>query len=145
MRAVIQRVRRASVELDGVEATSIGSGLLVLIGFSAQGASNQLAQMAHRIVNLRVFDDASGRLNRSLSEVAGELLVIPQVTLTARLAKGTRPSFHTAAAATDAHRLFDEFIQRLRSIYPRVKTGVFQAQMVVHLDNDGPVTMVLDE
>jgi D-tyrosyl-tRNA(Tyr) deacylase len=99
--------------------------------------------MAQQIVKLRIFDDTVGRLNRSLQDVQGELLLIPQITLTASLAKGTCPSFHTAASPESARVLFETLVQEARDIYPRVLTGVFQSHMVVNLENDGPVTFVL--
>ena len=145
MRIVIQRVRRASVEVDGREVASIGAGLLALVGFAAgERPEGQFARMAERLLNLRIFDDPQGRLNRSLQDVGGELLLIPQITLTASLEKGTRPSFHTAAAPEEARHLFEAFSSATRTLHPRMAAGVFQARMVVNLENDGPVTFVLD-
>lgn len=147
MRIVIQRVRRATVTVDGREVARIGPGLLALVGFSArdQTAGVAASRLAQRLVTLRIFDDEAGRLNRSLQELQGELLLVPQITLTASLAKGTRPSFHTAAAPETARQLFEAFIEALRAIYPKVSTGEFQAHMVVSLENDGPVTFLLSD
>lgn len=146
MRLVVQRVRSAAVEADGREAAAIGRGLLVLVGFSAEGEPpERLARMAERLVKLRAFDDEAGRINRCLAEVQGALLVVPQVTLTASLEKGSRPSFHTAAAPELARSLFEAFVGKLRSLHPDVQTGVFQAAMLVRLENDGPVTFVLED
>ena len=147
MRIVIQRVRRATVTVDGREVAGIGPGLLALVGFSAQDASvsPKAVRLARRLVTMRIFDDAEGRLNRSLQDVQGELLLVPQITLTASLAKGTRPSFHTAATPEIARPLFDALIEELRAIYPRVSIGEFQARMVVSLENDGPVTFLLSD
>ena len=145
MRAVVQRVRSASVTVDGRETARIGPGLLVLAGFAPQDTPQVLSRMASRLVCLRIFDDEAGRLNRSLKDIAGELLLIPQVTLTSSLAKGTRPSFHTAAAPDAARERFDGFVQAVKSLHPHVVTGVFQAHMLVRLENEGPVTFVLDE
>jgi D-tyrosyl-tRNA(Tyr) deacylase len=101
--------------------------------------------MAKRLVSLRVFDDGEGRLNRSVQDVQGELLLVPQITLSASLSKGTRPSFHTAAPPEAARELFERFVLAVRTVYPRVSTGLFQAHMVVRLENDGPVTFVLTD
>ena len=144
MRIVIQRVRKATVSVDGREIAQIGHGLLALVGFSAEEPPDGFARMAQRIVKLRIFDDEQGRLNRSLQETNGELLLVPQITLTASLAKGTRPSFHTAAAPEAARSLFEQFVQAATSHYPQTRSGVFQAHMVVSLENDGPVTFVID-
>ena len=104
-----------------------------------------MPRIAHRILTLRIFDDDAGRLNRSLQDVQGELLVIPQITLTASLTTGTRPSFHTAAPPEVAKVLYEALVSAIRAIYPSVTVGVFQTEMVVALENDGPVTFVLDE
>jgi len=145
MRVVIQRVRSASVSVDGREVARIGQGAVALVGFSADEAVAQQAahRMAQRLLSLRLFDDASGRLNRSLTDVGGELLLIPQVTLTASLEKGTRPSFHTAAPPERAKPLFETLAASARGLYSKVATGAFQAHMVVALEHDGPVTFVL--
>jgi D-tyrosyl-tRNA(Tyr) deacylase len=145
MRAVVQRVRSASVHVDGREAAAIGPGLLALVGFSASDTPDTapLAQMAHRLAGLRIFDDDRGRMGRTVAEIAGEILLIPQVTLTARL-DGSRPTFHTAAPAEQARQLFDAYVREVRAHHPRVTAGVFQASMLVRLENDGPVTFVLE-
>jgi len=151
MRTVIQRVRSASVlvcdapEHPGREVATITRGVLALVGFSATERPQALERMANRILALRLFNDAEGRLNRSLQDVAADLLVVPQVTLTTSLAKGARPSFHTAAPPAAAQHLFESFVRLLKARHPTVQTGVFQAHMLVRLENDGPVTFVLDE
>ena len=145
MRIVLQRVRSASVSVDGREVARIGQGLLALVGFSAQETAPPLARMAERLVSLRLFDDGTGRLNRSLKDIHGELLLVPQVTLTASVAKGTRPSFHTAAPAELARLLFARFVTDVQRIHPQVRMGQFQSHMVVALENDGPVTIILEE
>jgi len=145
MRTVLQRVRSASVAVDGREVASIAQGLVALVGFGAAETPDALQRMARRLLSLRLFDDDAGRLNRSLPDVGGELLVVPQVTLTTRLDSGARPSFHTAAKPDDARRLFDAFLECLKQAHPAVKAGVFQAHMLLRLENDGPVTFVLDE
>ncbi len=146
MRLVVQRVRKASVSVDDREVTSIGPGLLVLVGFSAQESVSNVhsARAVKRIIQLRIFDDPQGRLNRSLQEVQGELLLIPQVTLTVSLQKGTRPSFHTCAPPETAKTLFEAFLKTAQDAYPRTSAGAFRAHMAVSLENDGPVTLVLD-
>ena len=146
MRLVVQRVRKASVETNGREVAAIGPGLLALAGFSASGESpERLARMAHRLVTLRAFDDASGRINRSLQDVQGELLIVPQFTLTASLDKGARPSFHTAAPPDTARQLFDQFLQAAQALHAATRAGIFQASMLVRLENDGPVTFILED
>jgi len=146
MRLVIQRVRRASVAADEREVAAIGPGLLVLMGFAAneESTAHRFGRVVQRLIHLRLFDDVKARLNRSLQEVHGELLLIPQITLTASLTKGTRPSFHTCAPPEAARALFEAFVHVAKTIYPRTSTGEFQTHMVVSLENDGPVTIVLD-
>ena len=142
---LVQRVRRATVSVNDREVARIGQGLLALVGLAAQEEPTSGPKLAQRLVKLRIFDDEAGRLNRSIQEVQGELLLIPQVTLTARLGHGTRPSFHTAAAPEAAKALFEAFVREVQAVYPKVSTGLFQAKMLVTLENDGPVTFVLDE
>ena len=153
MRIVLQRVRKASVTVEGPEdgagreVASIGPGLVALVGFSAKEADveAQLPRLAKKLVQMRIFDDGSGRMNRSVADIDGEILLIPEVTLTTTLQKGTRPSFHTAAKPETARSLFDRFTQAVRATYPRVHYGPFQVHMVISLENDGPVTFVLDQ
>ena len=145
MTLVIQRVLKASVTVNGREIVSIGGGLVVLVGFAASEPEieQRLPRLAKNVIQLRIFDDGSGRMNRSLRDVDGELLLIPEITLTARLEKGTRPSFHTAASPETARGLFEAFAKAIRATYTRVHTGTFQANMLVRIDNDGPVTFIL--
>ncbi len=147
MRLVVQRVLEASVTIDSDRVAAIGPGLLALVGFGAADTMSRtgLQRMARRLAALRVFDDAEGRLNRSISDIGGELLLVPQITLTASMEGGNRPSFHTAAAPAKAEGLFAAFVTEVRAKIPVVKTGVFQAQMRVALVNDGPVTILLEE
>jgi D-tyrosyl-tRNA(Tyr) deacylase len=155
MRVVVQRVRSASVwvveepsaeavEPTGREVARIGTGLAVLVGFAAQERPEGGVRLIDRLLKLRVFDDANGRLNRSLPDVTGELLLVPQVTLTASLDKGHRPSFHTAAAPETARVLFEQLLQTARARYAKVAAGIFQARMMLRVEHDGPVTLVLD-
>jgi len=142
MQLVIQRVREASVTVSDQEIARIGPGVVVFVGFTAADQPTDFPHVAQMLVQLRVFDDANGRLNRSLAEIGGEVLVVPEITLVASLTKGLRPSFDTAAPPELARRLFDAFVHALQTVYPNVAAGVFQAHMVVRLANDGPVTFV---
>lgn len=144
MKVVIQRVRDASVTVDGAVTGAIGPGLLLLVGVAHGDNDAVLRAMASKIVNLRIFEDEAGRMNRSLLETGGALLAVSQFTLFADCRKGRRPSFMGAAPPTEAGRLFERFVELLRGSGPRVETGVFQAMMEVRLNNWGPVTIVLD-
>ncbi len=154
MRAVIQRVTRASVTVDGETVGSIGHGLVVLLGVADGDGPAQANRLAAKIAELRIFADPSASLgagsppprgfNRSLIESGGEVLVVSQFTLLADVRKGRRPSFVAAAAPEDAAPLVDLFAQALRACGIRVATGRFGAHMLVELENDGPVTLVVD-
>ena len=146
MRIVIQRVRSASVRVGDQHVATIGHGLLALVGFAAADTleSAPLTRLAERLVKLRIFGDDEGKLNHSVQQVDGEILLVSQVTLTADIHKGNRPSFHTAAPPEISRTLFEEFVLAVKHAYPKVATGVFQAHMVVSLENDGPVTLLVD-
>lgn len=144
MRAVIQRVSEASVSVEGACVGRVGPGLLALVAVQPQDSADTVARMLHKLLNYRVFSDASGRMNLSLSDVAGGLLLVSQFTLAAETRKGMRPGFSTAAAPEQARALFDALLQAARVAHPTVATGVFGADMQVSLVNDGPVTFVLD-
>ncbi len=144
MRAVIQRVSEASVSVEGVCVGRVGPGLLALVAVQPQDTVDTVTRMLHKLLNYRVFSDASGRMNLSLSDVAGGLLLVSQFTLAAETRKGMRPGFSTAAAPEQARALFDALLQAVRVVHPTVATGVFGADMQVSLVNDGPVTFVLD-
>jgi D-tyrosyl-tRNA(Tyr) deacylase len=145
MRAVVQRVRRASVTVDGNVIASIGPGLLILCGVSPSDADADRDWLARKIVSLRVFDDDAGVMNRSVRDVGGELLAVSQFTLYASTRKGARPSYSAAAPPEIAEPKFAAFVQALeREHGKRVPTGVFGAHMHVDLSNDGPVTIWLD-
>ncbi|HAF49865.1 MAG TPA: D-tyrosyl-tRNA(Tyr) deacylase [Synergistaceae bacterium] len=144
MRAVLQRVKWASVDVDGKRISEIGPGILLLIGFSHCDDDECLEWMANKVVNLRIFEDENGKMNRSVVEVGGSVLVVSQFTLYADCTKGRRPSFVNAAAQDVAERLYEDFLGVLRSHYEAVKSGIFQAHMEVSLCNDGPVTLMLD-
>lgn len=144
MRAVVQRVTRASVEVEGSTVASIGRGLLVLLGVAVGDNEEQAAWLAAKIASLRIFEDAAGKMNLAVGEVGGSALVVSQFTLLADCRRGRRPSFTDAAPPEQADRLYGVFVQRLRESGVPVETGVFQARMAVHLVNDGPVTLLLD-
>jgi D-tyrosyl-tRNA(Tyr) deacylase len=144
MRAVIQRVSEASVRVEGEEIGRIGKGVLVLLGVSRTDGERQAEYLAGKIAHLRVFEDPEGRLNRSLLETGGEMLVVSQFTLLGDCRKGRRPSFGDAAEAGQATRLYEHFVRQAKSLGIPVQTGRFRALMAVHLVNDGPVTLILD-
>jgi len=144
VRAVVQRVTRASVEVEGSTVASIGRGLLVLLGVAVGDNEEQAAWLAAKIASLRIFEDAAGKMNLAVGEVGGSALVVSQFTLLADCRRGRRPSFTDAAPPEQADRLYGVFVQRLRESGVPVETGVFQARMAVHLVNDGPVTLLLD-
>ena len=145
MKAVIQRVSRASVEVDGKVVGQIRSGLVVLLGVAKGDTDTDLAYLAEKIPALRIFNDEAGKMNRSLAEIGGGLLAISQFTLLGDTRKGRRPGFDQAADPASARRLFEQFIETLRKTTDlTIETGVFGAHMKVELLNDGPVTFVLD-
>ncbi|ACF10795.1 D-tyrosyl-tRNA(Tyr) deacylase [Chlorobaculum parvum NCIB 8327] len=145
MRCVVQRVREASVTIGGERFSSIGAGLLVLAGISREDTEADLAWMSRKLPNLRIFEDDEGRMNRSVKEIGGELLVVSQFTLYADASRGNRPGFTESAPSEVAQPLFDRFVELLRreSGLP-VETGSFGADMQVSLINDGPVTIILE-
>lgn len=144
MRACVQRVSRASVAVDGEVISQIGLGLLVLLGVGPEDDENSARALADKIVGLRIFDDGEGKMNRSLLDVGGELLVVSQFTLWGDCRKGRRPSFIGAAPPEMAERLYEAFVASAGAIGARVATGRFRAHMQVELVNDGPVTLLLD-
>jgi D-tyrosyl-tRNA(Tyr) deacylase len=143
MKAVIQRVKRATVRSGDLEA-AIGPGLLVLAGLEIGDTEATCAWAAAKIASLRVFEDDQGKMNLGLGEVGGEILAISQFTLAGSLARGRRPSFDTAMAPEAARVLFRHFLDLLKAQHPRVKAGFFQEHMEVELVNDGPVTFILE-
>lgn len=144
MRACVQRVSSARVVVDGETVGQIGRGLLVLLGVSTADGEDDVRWLADRVVGLRVFNDAEGKMNLSLADVGGELLVVSQFTLLGDCRKGRRPSFIEAAPPELAERLYGEFVDRASSLGVRVATGRFRTHMDVELVNDGPVTLVID-
>ncbi len=144
MRAVLQRVSSASVDIDGAPVAVIGSGLLVLAAVGREDADADAEYIVDKTVNLRVFPDEAGRFDRSVLDVGGSLLVVSQFTLYGDTRKGRRPSFTEAAAPADAASRFDDLVRRFRRAGAPVETGRFQEMMRVSLVNDGPVTIVID-
>lgn len=144
MKAVIQRVTRASVQVEGKTVGQIESGLLVLLGVAKGDGESDGRILVEKIRTLRIFSDEQGKMNRSLVDIGGSVLLVSQFTLLGRTANGRRPSFDEAALPDEAKRLYEQVVADLRDNGIRVETGVFAAHMQVELLNDGPVTFVLD-
>ncbi len=144
MRAVIQRVLRAGVTIDGVEVSRIGKGLLVLLGVAGSDSEQDASYLAEKTANLRVFSDEADKMNLSVLDIGGEILVVSQFTLYGDCRKGRRPSYITAAPPEVARPLYEHFVRSLCEYTPKVFTGRFQEMMEVFLVNDGPVTLLLD-
>jgi D-tyrosyl-tRNA(Tyr) deacylase len=144
MRAVIQRVKACDVQVDHEIVGRIGSGLLVLLGISRSDEEKDADYLADKVVHLRIFEDDEGKMNSSLLEAGGEVLVVSQFTLLGDCRKGRRPSFVEAAPPERAEQLYEYFVDQLRSKGMTVSTGQFQAKMAVSLVNDGPVTLILE-
>jgi D-tyrosyl-tRNA(Tyr) deacylase len=144
VRAVLQRVSEASVRVDGAIVGACGAGLLVLVGIDASDRHERAEALARKIARLRIFESDAGRLDHSVVDVGGEVLVVSQFTLLADTAKGNRPTFTRAAPPDEARPLYEHFCEALRALGVAVHTGVFGARMDDTLVNDGPVTIVLD-
>jgi len=144
MRAVVQRVSRASVTVDGEVVGAIGRGVLVLLGVAHGDGRRETETLARKIAGLRIFEDGDGKMNLALAEVGGEVLAVSQFTLYADVRKGRRPSFTDAALPAVAQPLYEAFCAQLEAAGLRVGRGVFGAHMAVELVNDGPVTILLD-
>ncbi|MFN4285264.1 MAG: D-aminoacyl-tRNA deacylase [Lacibacter sp.] len=145
MRAVIQRVSQASVVADGVQTGAIGTGLLILLGIEDADTKEDIAWLSGKIVNLRIFDDAAGVMNRSVLDVGGDILLVSQFTLHASTKKGNRPSYIRASKPPVAIPLYEQMIAQLQADLGKpIATGVFGADMKVALVNDGPVTIIID-
>ncbi|MBS0450735.1 MAG: D-tyrosyl-tRNA(Tyr) deacylase [Proteobacteria bacterium] len=141
MKAVVQRVREARVEIEGEVVGAIDAGLLLLLCAERGDSQLQADRLLAKLLKLRIFSDEAGKMNRSVQDVGGGLLIVSQFTLAADLSGGNRPSFGGAAAPDEGRRLYDYFVQQARLAHPVVATGVFAADMKVHLVNDGPVTI----
>ncbi len=144
MRAVVQRVSEARVKVNNLIVGEIGFGLLVLVGFSKTDSAVDFKYIADKILNLRIFEDSDQKMNLSLVDIDGELLIVSQFTLYGDVRKGRRPSFIEAAPPEDAKKLYEEFLAEVRKSSLKVATGEFQAMMDVELVNSGPVTILLD-
>ncbi len=144
MRAVVQRVSRARVSVEGRVTGEIGAGLVVLVAVGCGDQAATAAEFAEKVAHLRIFDDAEGKMNLSLLDTGGAALAISQFTLYGDVRRGRRPGFEQAAAPDLANPLYEEFVRALRAIGVRVETGVFQARMAVELVNEGPVTILVD-
>lgn len=145
MRAVIQRVSRASVKVDGKIMSEIATGLLVLLGMEDADGEDDIEWLSRKIINLRIFNDEKGVMNRSLLEIDGEVIVVSQFTLHASTKKGNRPSYIKAAKPDMAIPIYEQFVRQIQSdLGKKIGTGVFGADMKVDLLNDGPVTITID-
>ena len=143
MIGLLQRVSRASVEVDSRIIATINTGLLVLVGVEKEDNPERADRLLERLLGYRVFPDREGKMNLSLKEIDGGLLLVPQFTLPADTKKGMRPSFSSAATPARGRELFSYLLDRARAVYPKVQYGIFGADMQVHLINDGPVTFWL--
>jgi D-tyrosyl-tRNA(Tyr) deacylase len=144
MRVVLQRVTEARVEVEGQVVGSIGPGLVALLGIARTDTRSDAEYLADKVAGLRIFPDKEGKMNRSLKDTGGSLLVVSQFTLYGDCRKGRRPSFDLAAPPEQARALYEYFLQSVRARNVPVEAGVFQAMMAVHLVNDGPVTIICD-
>ena len=144
MKAVLTRVKRASVTIDEKEIRSIGAGFLILLGVTHEDGAEQADKLADKLCNLRIFEDEEGKINRGLDDVGGEVMIISQFTLYGNCRKGRRPEFLSAARPDVAIPLYERFVQRVRDKGIRVETGEFGAYMEVDSLNDGPLTLVVD-
>ena len=144
MRALVQRVLWSRVEVDEVQVSTTGPGLVVFLGVGKEDGPPEAEYVASRVSALRIFEDEEGRMNRSLLDTDGEALVVSQFTLFADTSKGNRPGFSQAAPAGMAREMYDLFVERLKEKGVRTSAGIFQAEMTVSLANDGPVTIMLE-
>jgi D-aminoacyl-tRNA deacylase len=144
MKAVIQRVSEAKVEVDGTVTGAIGTGLLILLGVGRRDEDRDIDYLANKIVNLRIFEDEQGKMNRSLKDVGGRALIVSQFTLWGDARKGRRPSFGEAAPPLQAEELYGKFVAKVMDLGVETATGIFGADMKVSLINDGPVTLIVE-
>jgi len=144
MRAIVQRVLSSSVIIDNEVASKINRGINVLVGISKEDTLEDITYIKDKILSLRIFEDENYKMNKSLLEVNGQLLVVSQFTLYGDCRKGRRPSFSAALSGEEAEKLYNTFISLCKEVIPGVQTGVFGADMIVKIENDGPVTLMLD-
>ena len=145
MKLVIQRVKKSILKIDGVNISSIGYGMVILIGISKDDNSSKLKKVVSKLSKLRIFNDYNGKMNKNINDINGEILVVSQFTLYADFKKGNRPSFINAAEPVKASKIYHNFIEELQTVInSKVRTGKFGADMKVELINDGPVTLVLE-
>ncbi|MBN2185323.1 MAG: D-tyrosyl-tRNA(Tyr) deacylase [Candidatus Krumholzibacteriota bacterium] len=144
MRLVVQRVSEAAVEVDGRNIASIDRGILILAAFKKGDTDRELDWIARKALELRIFGDDEGKMNRSLIDIAGEVLIVSQFTLYGNCGKGRRPDYTSSASSAEALRLYRKFVEIMNSYYPKVSEGEFGAKMKVKIVNDGPVTLLID-
>ncbi len=145
MKLVIQRVKESNLKIDGNNFSSIGYGMVILIGISKEDDTSKLKKLVTKLSNLRIFNDEFGKMNKNINDIKGEILVVSQFTLYADIKKGNRPSFTNAAKPIIAINIYQKFIDELQSVInTKIKTGQFGADMKIELINDGPVTIILE-
>lgn len=145
MKALIQRVKRASVTIDGELYSKIGKGLLVFLGVEKEDTVENCEKLSQKVLNLRIFEDENDKMNLSVNDVKGEILVVSQFTLCGDCKKGTRPSFDKAAHPDIAVKLYEDFVEKIRASGLKTETGKFRAMMDIELINDGPVTFMVEK
>jgi len=145
MKALIQRVKKASVTIEEKLYSEIGFGMLIFLGVEKPDELENEQKLAEKLLNMRIFEDEQGKMNKSLIDIKGEILVVSQFTLAADCKKGTRPSFDKAAGAEKANKLYEDFVKIIAQSTLTVKTGKFQAMMDISLINDGPVTFLVEK
>jgi len=144
MRAVVQRVKNASVTIGQEVVADIGKGLVVLLGVETGDNIDDASYLAEKVITLRIFEDEEGKMNKSLQDIGGEILIVSQFTIMGDVRRGRRPSFTQAAPPEEAEKLYNDFVDICRRKIAKVSTGQFQAEMLVKIYNDGPVTILLD-
>ena len=144
MRAVVQRVLNANVKIERKVHTEIEKGLLVLLGVRPEDDEKAMEYMTDKLTNIRIFEDENGKMNKSVKDIGGEILIVPNFTLYGDARKGRRPGFTAAGSPAEAQKVFEKFIENIKGAGVPIKTGVFQADMNVNISNDGPVTILLD-
>ncbi|WP_353685917.1 D-aminoacyl-tRNA deacylase [Thermodesulfovibrio sp. 3462-1] len=144
MIALLQRVSKASIEVEGKKVSEIGKGIVVFIGIQKQDSEKDAQYLANKIINLRIFEDSEGKMNLSVKDISGEIMVVSEFTLAGDCKKGLRPSFDRAMPPLQAQKLYNQFIDFLKNTGISVKTGVFRSYMHVYLVNEGPVTFILN-